>query len=138
MNPISNQFTDHKCKVNNIIVNFHQSSSTQLNNDNLEYIGFGTFHSLREKGIEKSIEGLGSAHFYKLKSSNICSEQQKIFVHFNKILSCINSCVLEEQLESCRNSVKNFQVEFYSHVAVGCFIDELQHQIFLKLNSLPN
>lgn len=64
-------------------------------------------------------------------------EQQKIFAYFNKILNCINSCIHEEQLESCKNSIKNFQIEFGSHVAIGCFLEELEYQVAIKTNSLP-
>lgn len=62
--------------------------------------------------------------------------QQEIFTYFNKILLCINSCIHEEQLKNCINTVSIFSDRFNTHVAKDCIVDELYYQIDLKLNSL--
>ena len=65
-------------------------------------------------------------------------EQQKIFTYYNKILNCINSCINEEQLESCKNLIKNFQNKFSLHVGSRCFLEELEYQIHIKTDSINN
>lgn len=63
-------------------------------------------------------------------------EQQKIFAYFNKILLCITSCIHEEQLKSCINSITIFEDKFSTHVAKDCLVEELYFQIDFKQNSL--
>lgn len=63
--------------------------------------------------------------------------QHQIFKSFYKIKSCIESCLLQEQLESCKTAIQLFQEQFNKVVSCDMLVEELTYHLNCKIISLP-
>lgn len=74
--------------------------------------------------------------YFQSQKSFGCSQHQ-IFKAFYKIKSCIESCIHEEHLESCKTTIQLFLEQFNNIVACDMLVEELTYHLNCKIISLP-